>query len=86
MTRKPKSREADGESQSGERPKAKAARRGRHVFTTADRILAAERALENPKTPKQLLPAIRRRLRKLRGQSQRGRMDVCAHLANFFRG
>ena len=40
----------------------------RHRFTSSEQLRAVERALSNPKTPKQLVGSLRLRARKLRKQ------------------
>ena len=40
----------------------------RHKFTESERLLAMERALKSPDTPKQLLASLRLRADKLRRQ------------------
>jgi hypothetical protein len=37
----------------------------RHRFTKAERLEGTRKALKNPRTPKQLLPGLRKVLRKL---------------------
>lgn len=43
----------------------------RHVLTLAEQIRGVRKALANPKTPKQFLPAMRERLKQLERQVAR---------------
>jgi hypothetical protein len=40
----------------------------RHVLNTEEQIRGIEKALANPKTPKQFLPSLRERLAKLKSE------------------
>lgn len=40
----------------------------RHTFTLVERMIACERALASPKTPKQLKPSLEKTLAQLREQ------------------
>lgn len=45
----------------------------RHTLSVDEQIRGAEKALANPKTPKQFLPSLRAKLEKLRaGKTARG--------------
>jgi hypothetical protein len=60
----------------------------RHKFTPSEQLKAVERALSNPRTPKQLVGSLRLRARKLRKQiaTERGQRPGLLGLIGFGRG
>jgi hypothetical protein len=44
----------------------------RHALSRDEQIRGTEKALANPKTPKQLRPSLQKRLDELRAQTPRG--------------